>query len=80
MQCEWKGHTTNDPRTNMLVGKKGNNFLKLKGFLKHDHFACKPTQFTLLVKWQHFGVQRFKTIKKREKNQNKITCILCCFD
>jgi hypothetical protein len=63
----------------MLVLKKGRNFLKLKGFLKHDHFACKPTQFTFLMKRQHFGVQRFKTIKG-EKNQNKVICILSCFD
>jgi hypothetical protein len=63
----------------MLVVKNGNGFLKLKGFLKHDHFAYKRTQFTFLVKRQHFGVQRFKTIKG-EKNQKKIICILPCFD
>jgi len=64
------GNMANDPRTNVLAVTKGNGFSELKGFLKHDHFACKPTQFTFLVKRQHFGVQKFKTIKG-EKNQNK---------
>jgi hypothetical protein len=43
--------------------------MKLKGFLKHDQFAWKHVQFTLLIKRQHFGLQRFKTIKGK-KNQN----------
>jgi hypothetical protein len=60
----------NDPRTNVLVVTKGNSFSELKGFLKHDHFACKSTQFTFLVRRQRFGVQNFKTIKG-EKNQKK---------
>ncbi len=41
MPCEWSGHMVSDPRTNLLVVLNGNNFLKLKGFLKHDHFVCK---------------------------------------
>jgi len=49
---------------------KGNGFSKLKGFLKHDHFACKLTQFTFLVRRQHFEVRKFKTIKG-EKNENE---------
>jgi hypothetical protein len=31
-------------RINLLVVIKNNGFLKLKNFLKHDHFACQPTQ------------------------------------
>jgi hypothetical protein len=31
----------NGPRTSLLVVLKGNDILKLKGFLKHDHFICK---------------------------------------
>ncbi len=58
---------------------KGNGNSKSKGFLKHDYFVCKPAQFTFRIKKQHFGVQRFKTIK-REKNQNELTCILPYFD
>jgi hypothetical protein len=68
MQCEWKGHTINDPRTNTLVVKKGSNILKLNGFLKHDHFAYKPTQFTLLIKRQHLGLQNNKRGKKSKQN------------
>jgi hypothetical protein len=64
------GNMANDPRTNVLDVTKGNGFLELKSLLKHDHFACKPTQFTFLVRRQHFGVQKFKTIKG-EKNQYK---------
>jgi hypothetical protein len=60
----------NDPRTNVLAITKGNGFLELKGFLKHYHFACKPSQFTFLMRRQHFEVQKFNTIKG-EKNQNK---------
>jgi len=41
MPCEWCGHMVSDPTTNLLVVLKGNEFLKLKGFLKHDHFVCK---------------------------------------
>jgi hypothetical protein len=33
MSCEWRGNTTNGPRTSLLVVVKGNDFLKLKGFL-----------------------------------------------
>jgi hypothetical protein len=64
------GNMANDPRTNVLDVTKGNGFSELKGFLKHDHFACKPTQFTCLVRRQHFEIRKFKTIKG-EKNQNK---------
>jgi hypothetical protein len=41
MPCEWSGHMVSDPRTSLLVVLKGNDFLKLKGVLKHDHFVCK---------------------------------------
>ncbi len=64
------GNMASDPRTNVLAITKGNGFLELKGLLKHDHFARKPTQFTFLLRRQHFGVQKFKTIKEK-KNQNK---------
>jgi hypothetical protein len=54
-----------DLRTSWFIVIEGNGFLKLKGFffLRHDHFACKATQFALAIKRQHFGLQRFKTIK-----------------
>ncbi len=43
MACEWRGHmASDDPRASLLVVTKGNGSLKLEGFLKHDHFACKP--------------------------------------
>jgi hypothetical protein len=35
----------NDPRTSLFVITKRNDFSKLKGFLKHDHFSCKHAQF-----------------------------------
>jgi hypothetical protein len=79
MSCEWKGHTTNDLKTSLHVIIKGNRNSKSKGFLKHDHFVCELAQSTFLIKKQHFGIQRFKTIK-REKYQNEVTCILPCFD
>lgn len=55
---------------NLLIIIKGNGFLELKGFLKHDYFACKLTQFTFQIKRQRFGVRRFKT-RKGKRNQNK---------
>jgi hypothetical protein len=55
MPCEWRGNMANDPKTNLLVAKD-NVFSKLKGFLKHNHFACKLKQFTFLIKKQHFGI------------------------
>jgi hypothetical protein len=39
MPCEWKGELANDLMTNLLVVTKGNDFSKLKDFLKHDCFA-----------------------------------------
>jgi len=63
MPGEWKGHMANDPRTILLVVMRANSFLKLKGFLKHDHFACKPTQ-------SHINQ---KTTFWITKNQNKAT-------
>ncbi len=63
------GNMANDPRTNMHCNKT-HGFSKLKDFLKHDHFACKLTQFTFLVRRQHFEVRKFKTIKG-EKNENE---------
>jgi len=50
MPCGWRRNTSNDLRTNLLVVLEGNGFSKLKGFLKHDHFVCKPTQFNLTNK------------------------------
>jgi hypothetical protein len=44
------GNMANDPRTNVLAITKGNGFSELKGFLKQYHFACKPSQFTFLVR------------------------------
>jgi hypothetical protein len=35
----------NDLNTNLPAIRKDNIVLKLKKFLKHDHFACKSTQF-----------------------------------
>jgi hypothetical protein len=55
---------------NLLVIIKGNGFLELEGFLKHDYFACKLAQFTFPIKRQRFGVRRFKT-RKGKTNQNK---------
>ncbi len=43
MPCEWRGHMVSDPRTSLFIVIEGNGFSKLKGFLKHDHFACKAT-------------------------------------
>jgi len=59
----------NDIRTNLLVIIEGNDFLELKGFLKHDHFACKPTQFNLTNQMKHFEVQSFKTMKRKKKKK-----------
>jgi hypothetical protein len=39
----------NDPNTNLFIVTKGNGFLELKGFLKHDHFTYKLAQFTSLI-------------------------------
>jgi hypothetical protein len=44
MPCERKGYMVSALRINLLVVIKNNGFLKLKNFLKHDHFACQPTQ------------------------------------
>jgi hypothetical protein len=50
----------------MCIEIGGNDLLKLKGFLKVDQFAWKHVQFTLLSRRQHFGVQKFKTIKGKK--------------
>jgi hypothetical protein len=50
MPCEWRGNIANDVRTSLLVVTKGNGFLKLKSFLKHDCFVCKLAQFTFLIR------------------------------
>jgi hypothetical protein len=60
MPCEWKGHMANDPRTILVDVTKGNSFLKLKGFLKHDHFAGKPTESDINF-FFNYGIQRFKS-------------------
>ncbi len=70
MPCEWKGHMANDPRTILVDVTRGNSFLKLKGFLNRDHFACKPTR-------SHINQ---KTTLWNTKIQIKVTCILPCFD
>ncbi len=74
MPCGWRGNIACDLKTNLLDVTKGNGFSKLKGFLKvHNHFACKPTQFTFPIKRQHFGIQKFKTIKgERKLQQNNL--------
>jgi hypothetical protein len=41
-------HSHIDPKTNLLPITKDNDFSKLKGFLKHDHFACILAQFNLI--------------------------------
>jgi len=41
-------HSHIDLKTNLLAITNGNGFSKLKGFLKHDHFACKLAQFNLI--------------------------------
>jgi hypothetical protein len=69
----------NNPSNNLFVVIERNGFLEFKGFLKYDHFTYKPAQFTSLIRKKHFGVEIFKTMK-RKKNQNKVTCILPCFD
>jgi hypothetical protein len=62
MPCEWRGNMANDVRTSLFV-TKGNGFMKLKGFLKHDCFVCKLAQFTFPIRKQHFEIQIFKIIK-----------------
>jgi hypothetical protein len=76
MPCGGREH---GPRTSLFALIEGNGLLKLKGFLKHEHFAYKLAQFTFLIKKQHFGIQRFKTIKGKKKPK-QVTCILLCFD
>jgi hypothetical protein len=49
----------NDLRINLLVVIKDNGFLKLKNFLKHDHFACQPTQIKFPIISQNF-IQHLK--------------------
>ncbi len=49
MPCEIKKNMANDPNTNLFIVTKGNGFLELKGFLKHDHFTYKLAQFTSLI-------------------------------
>jgi hypothetical protein len=41
-------HSPIDLKTNLLAITKGNDFSKLKGFLEHDHFACKLAQINLI--------------------------------
>ncbi len=45
MSCECKRNMTNDLMTNLLAIIKGDGFLELKGFSKHNNFACKLAQF-----------------------------------
>jgi hypothetical protein len=74
-----EGNMANGPRTSLFALIEGNGFLKLKGFLKHEHFAYKLAQFTFLIKKQHFGIQRFKTIKGKKKPK-QVNHILLCLD
>jgi hypothetical protein len=74
-----EGNMANGPRTNLFALIEGNGFLKLKGFLKHEHFSYKLAQFTFLIKKQHFQVHLFFKIKGKKKPK-QITCILFCFD
>jgi hypothetical protein len=34
MPCEWSGHMVSDPRTNLLVVLKGNDFFEIEGLLE----------------------------------------------
>jgi len=68
----------NHPRTSLFVIIKGNGFSKLKGFKKNDHFACKLAQFTFPIKRQHFGIQKFKTIRGKKIRTNNLHLI--CFN
>ncbi len=60
----------------MHIEIEGNDLLKLKGFLKHDQFAWKHVEFTLLIIRQHFGVQKFKTIKGKKIKINELSFYL----
>ncbi len=66
----------NDPNTNLFVVTEDNGFLELKGFLKHDHFTYKPTQFTSLIKKKHFGIQIFKTMERKKTKTKKLAFYL----
>jgi hypothetical protein len=35
-------------------------------FPKYENLACKLAQFIYLIRRQHFGIERFKTIKEKE--------------
>jgi hypothetical protein len=62
----------NDPNTNLFVVTKGNGFLVLKGFLKHDHFTYKPTQFTSLINKNILEYKYSKQLKEKKPKQNNL--------
>jgi len=66
------GNMASDPRTNVLAVTKGNGFSELKGFLKHDHFACKPTQFTFL---EEGNILEYKNSKQQKGKRTKISSL-----
>jgi hypothetical protein len=66
MPCEFRRNMANDPSTNLFVVIECNGFLELKGFIKHDHFTYKHAQFTSLIRKKDFGVQIFKTMKRKK--------------
>jgi hypothetical protein len=65
MPCEWKGNTTNDPKPNLFIIIKTNEFSKLKGFLKHDHLHNSHSQSQNNILEYKYSKQ-----KNGRKNQN----------
>ncbi len=76
MSCECKINMTNNLRTNLFAIIKGDGFFELKGFSKHNNFACKLAQFYWLK--ETFWSTKNQTNEKGGKN--KVTCFLLCFD
>jgi len=76
MPCKFRRNMANDPSTKLFVIIEHNGSLELKGFLKHDHFTYKPTQFTSLIKKKHFGIQIFKTMKRKKPKTKELAFYL----
>jgi hypothetical protein len=58
----------NDPRTNLLVVLKGNDFLKLKGFLKHESLCLQ----TCIVQGSNEETTFGSTKIQNNNNNNKL--------
>jgi len=71
---EWRGNTTNDPKTNMFNVIKGNGFLKLKFFFLHDHFVCKLANL-----FAAFWKTKIQNNWKGKKILKQVTCIFTLF-